>query len=94
MLNLCGLFVILETVDATLTLWAVHHGFTEVNPLMAPLAGTWLGPLVKIVPALAASWLLLYVARRWPRTMKIMRTGLVVVCCLVALVIASNLMEL
>ena len=93
MLALCSLFVGLETIDAFLTLWAMQHGFTEVNPLMAPIAGTWLGPLVKIIPALAAAWLLLWVTRRWPRTRPVAGFGLIMASCFMAIIIGSNLLE-
>jgi hypothetical protein len=94
MLALCSLFISFEIIDAFLTMWAVQHGFTEVNLLMAPIAGTWLGPLVKIVPTLAAAGLLLWVTRRWPHTRPVAGFGLVAACGFMAIIIGSNLLEL
>jgi hypothetical protein len=94
MRSLCAAFVALEAVDAMLTMWAVNNGFIEVNRLMSPVAGTWVSPAVKIVPAALAAWLLVKVTGRWPRTKAVVNVGLASVVTFMAAIIASNLLEL
>jgi hypothetical protein len=87
-------FVGLQAADAFLTMWAVNHGFQEVNPFLAPIAGTWYSPIVKILPAALVAWGLARLGRRYPRTQPVTAFGLVGVVALYAAVIASNLGEL
>lgn len=87
-------FVALEAADAFLTLWAVNHGFQEINPLMAPIAGTWLSPLVKIVPAALVVWGLDRLGRRHPKTRPVTAAGLGAVIVFLGVVLVGNLGEL
>lgn len=87
-------FVGLEAVDAFLTMWAVNHGFTEMNPLLAPIAGSWVSPLVKVLPAIMAVWLLGWVAERWPRTRMVTNAGFTMAVVFMAAILVSNLCEL
>lgn len=54
-------FVLINLVDALLTAWAVRHGHSEMNPLMAltiAWGGLWCFVAVKMsVAVAAASWL-------------------------------------
>lgn len=87
-------FVAAQASDAFLTLWAVNHGFEEVNPFMAPIAGTWASPLVKILPAALVAWGLARLGRRYPKTQPASAVGLVAVVGFYAVVLASNIAEL
>lgn len=87
-------FVALQVADAFLTLWAVNHGFEEVNPLLAPIAGTWLGPVVKIVPAALVVWGLDRLGRRYPRTRPVSAVGLGAAIVFLGVVLVSNVAEL
>lgn len=42
------MFMGLESADGFLTMWATRNGFVEVNPLMMPIAHTWIMPLQKM----------------------------------------------
>ena len=86
-------FVALQVADAFLTLWAVNHGFQEINPLMIPIAGTWLSPLVKIVPAALVVWGLDRLGRRYPKTRPVSAVGLVAVVAFLGVVLVGNLGE-
>jgi len=94
MRRLCMAFVGLEAADAFLTMWAVNNGFIEVNRLLAPVAGTWLSPAVKILPAAFAAWLLIKMTARWPKTKTSANVGLAVTVAFMTIVVASNLLEL
>ena len=87
-------FVAAQAADAFLTLWAVNHGFQEVNPLLAPIAGTWLSPLVKIVPAALVVWGLDRLGRRYPKTQPVTAFGLVAAVAFLGVVLVSNVAEL
>ena len=87
-------FVALQVTDAFLTLWAVNHGFEEVNPLLAPIAGTWLSPLVKIVPAALVVWGLDRLGHRYPRTRLVSDVGLGAAIVFLGVVLVGNLGEL
>jgi len=87
-------FVVAEAADAFLTLWAVNNGFVEINPLLAPIAGTWLSPLVKILPAALVVWFLARLGRRYPKTQPVTAVGLVVVVAFLGVVLAANVAEL
>jgi len=83
-----------QAADAFLTLWAVNHGFEEVNPIMAPIAGTWLSPLVKIIPAALVVWGLARLGRRYPRTQPVTAVGLVAGVVFLGVVLVANLGEM
>ena len=87
-------FIGLQAADTFLTMWAVNHGFTEVNPLMAPIAGTWVSPVVKVVPAIIVAVGLAWLTRRWPRTRTVATVGLVTVVVFMIGILASNLLEM
>ena len=89
-------FVMAEAADAFLTLWAAWNldGFQEVNPLLAPIAGTWLSPLVKILPAALVAWGLSRLGNRYPRTLPVSAFDLVAVTAFLGLVLVSNVAEI
>lgn len=87
-------FVAAEAADAFLTLWAVNHGFQEVNPILAPIAGTWASPLVKILPAALVVWALARLGRRYPKTQPVTAVGLVSAVAFLGVVLVSNVAEL
>lgn len=95
MLKALGIaFIGLEAADSLLTMWAVNHGFTELNPILAPIAGTWVSPVVKVLPAVFAVWLLTKVTSRWPRTRPVANAGFATAVAFLGAVIVSNLYEL
>jgi hypothetical protein len=89
-------FVALEAVDAFLTMWAANtlQGFQEMNPLLAPIAGSWLSPLVKIVPSALIAWGLVRLGNRFPRTRRITAFGMIAVILFLGIVLASNAVEI
>jgi len=87
-------FVAAQATDGFLTLWAVNHGFEEVNSFLAPIAGTWASPVVKILPAALVAWGLARLGRRYPRTQPVTAVGLVAVVAFYAAVLVSNVAEL
>lgn len=87
-------FVAAQAADAFLTLWAVNHGFEEVNPILAPIAGTWLSPLVKIVPAALVVWFLIRLGRRYPRTRLVSAVAFGAAIVFLGVVLVSNVAEL
>ena len=87
-------FIGLQTADTFLTMWAVNHGFTEANPLMAPIASTWVSPVVKIVPAILVAIGLAWLTRRWPRTRTVALVGQVAVVLFMVGILTSNLLEM
>ncbi len=89
--RLAIIFVALEAGDGFLTMWATRHGFTEVNPLAAPLAQTWLFPVWKIGGAILGLVILIPLAKRVPKLVKI---GLASASIFLLAVISANLYEL
>ena len=87
-------FVAAQATDAFLTLWAVNHGFEEVNPFLTPIAGTWWSPVVKIIPAALVAWGLARLGRRYPKTQPVTAVGLVAAVAFLGLVLVSNVAEL
>ena len=87
-------FIGLQTADTFLTMWAVNHGFTEVNPLMAPIASTWVSPVVKIAPAIIVAIGLAWLTKRWPRTRTVAIVGQVAVVLFMIGILTSNLLEM
>ena len=74
--------VVVSGIDGVLTVWATNHGFIEVNPLMAPIAHTWILPVWKVgIATLGAVFVLLF-SRRFPR-----------IVTFVAVVLVLNLLE-
>lgn len=88
-------FVAMQAVDGFLTMWATSTGqATEVNPLMAPIAHTWAGPAVKLIPAALAVWLVAKVARRYPVVKTPATVGLGAAVLFLVAVTVSNITEL
>ena len=92
--TLSAAFVGLQATDAFLTMWAVNHGFTEVNPIMAPIAGTWVSPVVKIVPAIIVGIVIARLTRRWPRIRNVASVGMGVAVVFMVGILTSNLLEM
>ena len=86
-------FVAFQAADAFLTMWATNNGFQEVNPLMVSFAHTWAFPLMKIIPALVATWALLRVNARFPRTRTATAFGLTMAVAFLGVVLVGNLGE-
>ena len=87
-------FIGLQTADTFLTMWAVNHGFTEANPVMAPIASTWVSPVVKIVPAVVIAIVLARLVNRWPRIRVVANVGLTAVVLFYVGILTSNLLEM
>lgn len=83
-------FIVLEAIDGFLTMWATRHGFTEVNPLSAPLAQTWLFPTWKISAAILGVIILVPLAKRAPRVVEL---GLAATSVFLLTVLGANLYE-
>lgn len=89
-LSLAIAFVGLQAADAFFTMWAMNHGFQEVNPYMVGLAGSWLSPAVKILPAAIMSAGVVKVGKKYPVAATI---GLSAVVAFYLFIIASNIGE-
>ena len=86
------IFIALQIADTLLTQWAVANcGVIEQNALMAPIVGTSLFPIVKIVPALVVVPVLAWIAKRYARLVDWGLTGAVI---FYAVIMGTNLMEL
>lgn len=85
------IFVGLETADGILTMWATNHGFQEVNPLMAPIASSWVFLASKIVVVVLSLGILIVIGRRFPRSVNV---ALNITSFFLLAVIASNLFEM
>lgn len=88
-----ALFAGLMMTDGVFTFWATNHGYTEVNPLMAPIANTPMYVVYKVITAIVAVVIVSLLATRFPRVRKFARTGIIAGTVLYALVLASNLWE-
>lgn len=90
------IFIVAQSADAFLTMWAAHNlpGFQEMNPILAPIAGTWLSPLVKILPSALIAWGLYRLGTRFPKTQLVTIVGLVGVVVFYAAVLGSNMVKL
>jgi len=84
-------FFVMMVTDGIMTYWAVNHGFIEQNPLMVPIAGTWVLPVWKAFMALVAVVLMLLVAWRF---LKWVELGFVLCIILMSWVLVSNVVEL
>jgi len=91
-------FVALEAADSFLTMWAVNHGYTELNILMAPIAHTWWMVATKVLPAALVGWLLFWAVGRFPKSWtvapKVVAFGLGAAGSFLGIVLASNLGEM
>jgi len=81
----------LQVVDGLLTMWATNHGFAEVNPLMAPIANSWMLLAVKVIPTIVVVLALLPLTRRFG---KVITGGLVAGIAFLGLVVGLNIIEL
>lgn len=88
------MFMGLQVADGFLTMWATSNGFIEVNPLMMPIAHTWMMPLQKILVAKAGVAVICVIVRRYPALIAPIRLSLVLSSSLVTLVLVSNLIQL
>ncbi len=85
----------MEAVDGYFTLWAVTHGYTEANPLWAPVAGIWYAPLIgKILPAAVVGYLLYRLAGRYPRLKPVVVFGMFAAVGFLLWITAGNIGEL
>ena len=84
-------FGVIEALDGLLTTWAVNNGFSEINPLSAGYAGSWLFPITKVLAVVAAAALLWPAVKKHPRLVKY---GFVAVSVFVGFVVLTNLYEI
>ena len=87
------ILVILKAIDGFWTMWAVNNGYVEINPVMAPIASTWLEPVITISPITAFGLIVLWGKNRLPVAEKSLLVGLIIGCVIMACVLISNLME-
>lgn len=87
-------FLAAQAVDSFLTLWATNNGYTEVNSVMAPIAHTWLNPVVKLVPAAIAVWGIGKLTRHYPKARVPANIGLFGCIAFYAMVTISNVGEI
>jgi hypothetical protein len=92
--NMATLFATLLIADGALTFWATNHGFTEVNPLMAPFAHTVLYPVLKLVTALLATLIVTALSKRFPRLQRVARVGYALFSAFYVIILATNVIEL
>lgn len=83
--------VVLQVADSFLTVWATNHGYQEVNSIVAPIAHTWWLPVCKVLPAIGVSFLMVKLARRFPKTVAF---GLSCASAFLAIVLVANVFEL
>jgi len=83
--------VVLQVADSFLTMWATNHGYQEVNSIVTPIAHTWWLPVCKVLPAIGVSFLMLKLARRFPKTVVF---GLSAASAFLAIVLVANVFEL
>ena len=83
--------VALEAADGFLTVWAINHGYQEVNAWVAPIADTFWLPVVKVLPAIAVSFLMVRLGRRFPKSVAF---GLSAASAFLVVVLVANLLEL
>jgi hypothetical protein len=78
-LNMCRLFVLLNLIDALVTIWALRHGYGEANPVMsiALRYGAW----VFLTTKMGLATVIAYCCRRRTRiiALGVCLTGAIVV---------------
>ncbi len=89
--KLAAMLMGLQVTDGFLTMWATNHGFIEANPLVAPIAQTWLFPSWKIGSVLLGMMILFPLARRSPKAVKL---GLSFASAFMIAVLTANLFTL
>lgn len=89
--------VVLSGIDGLLTMWATNHGFVEVNPLMRPIAHTWILPVWKTaiagVGVAFALWLLRRFLKPGSRLALAVPLGLTAAIIFLLMVLVLNLLE-
>ena len=87
LITLAIAFVLLNIVDAALTLLAVDNGATELNPIMRTLLEqpSWVFWSSKISWTLVFTLALIIAARKWPNPVKRILTVLVIITAVVCL---------
>ncbi|MFC1943904.1 DUF5658 family protein [Chloroflexota bacterium] len=89
MRKLAALFVFLFIADAVITVFAVNFaGCVELNPYMAPIAGSWQFPALKIGMAPVFAGAVLAVGRR---IRPVALTGFGLMSLFLAVVFAMNI---
>ncbi len=93
---LAVLLVTLQIIDSLLTMWAVNHGYIELNPVIAPIAGTYWMLVVKVLPVIGVGIFAIWVKfpKSWIIAPRVMTWGLGSACVFLGIVLISNLMEL
>ena len=86
-------FIALQAMDAGLTIWAVNHGFHEVNTLVAPIAHSWLLVVAKVLPAILAGLWIRWMYARFAIVRPVFSIGLSVAVVFYVVILASNLYE-
>lgn len=91
LIALSAAFVLLNILDAFLTLMALENGAVELNPIMKVLLSQpdWVFWSSKISWALVFTLALVVASRRWPRPVNRILTALV---CATAVICLLNLM--
>ena len=87
-------FLALTAIDGILTFWATNNGYTEVNPLMAPIAHTILFPITKVLIPVIGVAFVGYLLKRFPKFIKVANFGFVAVIAMYVFVLGSNLLEM
>jgi hypothetical protein len=87
-------FITLIVIDGALTFWATNNGYTEVNPLMAPIANTILFPVLKTITVLIGVAIVGYLLKRFPKFIMVANFGFISMIGFYGIVLASNLVEI
>ena len=85
--------VVISGLNGVLTVWASQNlpGFWEENPLMRPIADSWVLPVWKTAAATFGAWFALLFSSRVP---KVITIGLSVAVAIVTVNIVLDLLEL
>lgn len=89
--HLASMLIGLQATDGFMTVWATRHGFIEQNQLMAPIAHTWMLPLLKIGVTLLVMAFLIPLTRKYRKPII---GGLAAGNSIMATVVALNVLEL
>jgi Domain of unknown function (DUF5658) len=85
------LFIMLQLLDAVTTMFFLHHGVAEGNPLVRALFGVFTGPAVGLAVAKLAGVALAVVAWRTGRQRLLARANVVFAACVVWNLAAATL---
>ena len=88
------IFVTLIAIDGLLTFWATNNGYTEMNPLMAPIAHTVMFPVLKLTIPLLGVAIVGYLLKKFPKFIMVANFGFVSIIGLYGVVLASNVVEM